>query len=160
MDEMKEQQKQDIQYEGEKMKAAMQESLSGNTESAKEHVRSAAEYAKDRGKDYLDQGKEIIADEMYHMSSALHQASQKLAEQNDFATGWVDNIANQVDNAAHYLSDSNPDRIIHDTTDFVRRHPALTAGALFAAGVAVSRFVKAGFDREEERRERISPESP
>lgn len=132
------------EYIAEKGKAAVNEAVSGNPEAAKAQLHRGAEELQNRGKGYADQQKHLIADEVNHFGSALHQASKRLDEERDTNAGWVSDVADRVDRFANYVENSSTDKILHDSADYARNHPVLTAGALMAAGMAVSRFLKSG----------------
>jgi len=142
----------DTQYAAEKSKAAMKEAISGNPEEARAHMKEGVEQFQHKGKDFAEQQKHFFADELNHFGEALHRASADLEKHKDTNASWVEDVAGRLDQFANYIDHNPTDKIMNDSADFARHHPYLTAGALVAAGVAVSRFLRSGTDRDRDNR--------
>ncbi len=87
--------------------------------------------------------KDKAADRIGAVSVALKTASQRLREQNQEAFAqYADKIAAQIDDLSGYLQTNEPDQIINEAEDFIRRRPGFVIGGAFAAGFFMARFLK------------------
>ncbi len=89
-------------------------------------------------------GRDRTAQEFTRLSSALHEAANKLHENNDYFADFVDTIADKVDSASNYIKNKEPGDLINSVQDFTRKNPYFTIGGMFVAGLAASRFLKSG----------------
>jgi hypothetical protein len=108
---------------------------------------------RDRGERLSRSGTNATAQEFGRISNALHVAADKLHEHNDYFAGLVDNLAERSESASKFLTDRQPQEIFDAVQDFSRRNPYLTVGGMFAAGLALSRFLKAGRNNEPQSQE-------
>ena len=100
----------------------------------------------DRGNRFARSGRDVAAQEFGNIGNALHAAADRLSEQNDVLASWVGKAADSLDSAKNFLNEREPQDLMHDIQDFSKRNPYLTVGGMFAAGLALSRFFKAGSD--------------
>lgn len=89
-------------------------------------------------------GRDHTVQEFTRLGSALHTAAGKLHESNDYFAGFMDMVADNVDNVSHFIQEREPGDIVNSVQTFARRNPYFTIGGMFIAGLAVSRFLKAG----------------
>lgn len=87
--------------------------------------------------------KDKVADGISSLSVALETASQRLREQNqeNFAQ-YTDKAASRVLDFSGYLQTSDPEEIISQAEDYIRRRPAWMIGGALAAGFLMARFLK------------------
>lgn len=105
---------------------------------------------RNRAENMTRSGRDATAKEFNRLGTALHAAADKLNENNDYFAGFIDNLANKIDDFSGVISDREPKNIINSVQDFAKRNPAFTMGGLFVAGLAVSRFFKAGTEYNDE----------
>lgn len=98
-------------------------------------------------------GRDFTTHEFNRLGSALHAAADKLHENNDYFAGFMDTIANKVDDVSHYIENREPKEILNTVQDFAKRNPYFTIGGMFVAGLAASRFLKTGASNEPVSRE-------
>jgi hypothetical protein len=108
-----------------------------------------AEQLKARGKDQLEAGKKTAAEGVEQLAEALEEATESLqqGEQQSLA-GYVHKLAGSVRSLAATLHDSSLDELLGETQELARRNPTLFFFGSVAAGIAVSRFIKASGERE------------
>lgn len=83
------------------------------------------------------------ATEFGRLGSAFHAAADKLQENNDYLAGFMDNLADKLDNVSNYIKERDSNDLLHNLEDFAQKNPYLTIGGMFVAGMAVSRLLKA-----------------
>jgi hypothetical protein len=111
---------------------------------ARDAARDAAETTKTRAEEMAETQKERAAEKIEGYGSAVHRAADKLREEEDENIAhYADVIAGEFDRAAGYLRQRDLRSLMHDIEDGIRRRPEVALGALFIAGIALARFVKA-----------------
>jgi|GEM_PF-2447014 ElaB/YqjD/DUF883 family membrane-anchored ribosome-binding protein len=88
-------------------------------------------------------GMNSTATEFSRLSSAFHAAADKLQENNDYFAGFIDNLADKLDNVSNYIKERESKDLLHDLQNFAQKNPYLTIGGMFVTGMAVSRLLKA-----------------
>jgi hypothetical protein len=89
-------------------------------------------------------GRDTTINEFDRISSALHTAADRLHGDKAYFAGFFDTLADSADRASHFLKEHEPGEIMDNVKDFSRHNPYLAAGGMFVAGLALSRFFKAG----------------
>ncbi len=97
----------------------------------------------------LDDRRGAIADQVGTQAESIRKVADALRTDGpQSAADLADGVAKYFENFSSYLSDRDPNALIHDLEDFSRKQPwAVAAGAL-VAGFAVSRVLKtSSFER-------------
>jgi ElaB/YqjD/DUF883 family membrane-anchored ribosome-binding protein len=102
------------------------------------------EELRNQGDLFVNKGKEFASRELDKWGAAVHDASQKLHENNDYLAQFADNLADRLNSASSYIKEENADDLIRSADEFAHRHPALTIGGLLATGFVATRFLKIG----------------
>jgi hypothetical protein len=126
------------------LKDVAKQQLHEATEGVKEQAHEAIETAKQTGKDLFDSQKGRLVEKLGGYCSALGAAREsfdrddlkRLAEPADRAIDAMQRLQ-------QYLRNSNGERIFRDAGQLARRRPEWVFGALFVAGLACGRFLKA-----------------
>jgi uncharacterized protein YjbJ (UPF0337 family) len=126
----------------------------GAREQAQDKAQQVAGQARDQAQQAAGQAKSMIRTEIDNRSrtagrqvseqaSDLRTISEQLRSQGkEGPAKLADRIAERVDSAGRYLTESDGERILRDVEDFGRRNPwAVMAGGL-ALGLVASRFLK------------------
>ena len=138
--EAKEHLKQDARSAVDEAKRAGREAW----DEARHAARDAAEQTKTRTQELAEGQKTRAAEKIEGYGSAVHRAAEKLRDENDENLAhYADVVANEFDRAAGYLRQRDLRSLMHDIEDGIRRRPEIALGALFIAGLAIARFVKA-----------------
>lgn len=107
----------------------------------------AAEQAaamKHRAVEQIDSQKNGLACRICDVSGALKRAAEDLDQHEDHQlAAQARRIAEGIEGVGSHLRDSQVTDLLEDAENFVRRHPTLTLGGLFVAGLTVARFLKA-----------------
>jgi uncharacterized protein YjbJ (UPF0337 family) len=111
---------------------------------AQEKAGQAAEQAKGQLRTQLDQRSTQAGEQVTSTASDIRSVGQQLREQGkDQPAKIAEQAADRVEQVGSYLTESDPDRLLHDLEDFARRQPwAVVAGGI-ALGFAASRVLKA-----------------
>ncbi len=118
-------------------------SSDSTAESLRAASRKAVAQLKDRARQLADQRRVDVAEKIDGYSSSLHQTAQKL-EQRDANLAWLAHqAADRVERAADYIRERDVMELRDDAEDFIRDHPVLVFGALFAGGVIAANLFKA-----------------
>jgi uncharacterized protein YjbJ (UPF0337 family) len=111
---------------------------------AQEKAGQAAEQAKGQLRTQLEQRSTQAGEQVTSTASDIRSVGQQLREQGkDQPAKIAEQAADRVEKVGSYLTESDPDRLLHDLEDFARRQPwAVVAGGI-ALGFAASRVLKA-----------------
>jgi hypothetical protein len=102
------------------------------------------EHAKEAITAELKQRKEKTASEIESVAVALHEKAQQIQDEHGPGSHrMVERAAEQIDRLANYLKDADPEDLLREVDRFARREPVLFLGGAFAAGLLLSRFIKA-----------------
>ena len=116
-------------------------------------VREAAQNAVDQSKSFLskqvDERSTQLGQQIETVAQVLRRVGEHLREggAGGPAAGYVDQGVDLIERLAHYLEDSDGERLIADAENYVRRQPWALAGAALVLGFAASRFLKASSAR-------------
>lgn len=118
---------------------------------AKEQTKNVANQAKDQVNQVVSERKEQTAQRLGSFAHALHEAANKLDEEDAGGLGrYAHQAADQVDRLSNYLRNQDVSAFMRDTETFARRHPDVFLGTTFLAGLLVARFFKASTDRRDD----------
>jgi hypothetical protein len=111
---------------------------------AQEKVGEAAEQAKGQLRTQLDQRSTQAGEQVTGTASDIRSVADQLRQQGkDQPAKLAEQAADRAERLGSYLTESDPDRLLHDIEDLARRQPwAVVAGGLFL-GFAASRVLKA-----------------
>jgi hypothetical protein len=91
----------------------------------------------------LSMGMSRAGESLGEVAQAVRKTGDKLRDQQPQLAGVADTAADQVDQLASRLRDSDPNELIGDVESFARRQPALFLGGAVLLGMAAARFLKA-----------------
>ncbi len=104
----------------------------------------AAEEARRHGEEAIHEQKSKVSEHVSRYSSVVRGVAEKFREEeNAQIAGYADQMADQLDRLAGYLSWRDINGLLDDTQDMARRRPDFFYGGMFVAGLALSRFLKA-----------------
>jgi hypothetical protein len=126
-----------------------QQSSSRDADKLKDKAAQATEEIKARGKDKLETGKKTAAKGIEQVAGVLDEATESLerSEQQSLA-GYAQELAGSIRSFASNLRDRSVDDLIGETQTLARRNPTLFFFGSVAVGIALSRFLKASAERE------------
>jgi hypothetical protein len=91
----------------------------------------------------LERGSEALANVSKLVGDTASGLDERLgAEYGDYAR----KAATAIDDVANSLASKNPDELIEDTRNFVRKSPGVALAGAAIVGFALARLVKSGFD--------------
>lgn len=91
----------------------------------------------------LEKGSEALANVSKLVGDTAEGIEERLgAEYGDYAR----KAATAIDDIANKLASKNPDELIDDTRDFVRKSPGVALAGAAIVGFALARLVKSGLD--------------
>jgi hypothetical protein len=123
---------------------ALQEQLGSAAQSVRAATTDAAHRAKEGAQSFIARQKDMAAAEISHLGEAVQRAAEKLHEEEDHnIASYAEAAATRARSAAEYLQQHEVHDLLADMQSIARRHPAVVCGGMFAAGVAVARFLKA-----------------
>ena len=128
--------------------------------SAKAVREQTAETAGELKRAMRDEAERVVSAQKQRAAKRIHTVGWAVqkgagllhAGKADAVAGYVDLAAQAADQASNYLEANDLARIADDLAKLARRYPAVAAGGLFLAGVALGRFIKAGEAAERPRR--------
>lgn len=127
----------------------VRQQASGVADQARRAALDAGERIRHQGRDLASRQLGWAAEELHHVSEAVHEAAGKLrAERDEHVAQYADVVGEQIDRVAQYLRNADPIDMIGGARDFARRRPEVFYGGMFVAGLAVARFLKASSRRE------------
>lgn len=138
------------------------EHASSMAETAQNRTQRALESAKHSAKQSMRRRKGELARKIHTMGSSLEETAKAMRAEDLGATALArstENAALRIHEVAEYLEENDLPAISEDARGLIRRHPAVSFGALFAAGLIAGRFLKAtqpGASAEES----VSPAEP
>jgi hypothetical protein len=99
---------------------------------------------KHEGEEFLSERKSLVAEQLANISSAIRRAADKLHDtDSEFIATYVDRAADKVDDVGHYIEQNDLRDVVEDAGVVARQQPLLFGGAMFLAGLATARFLKA-----------------
>lgn len=119
------------------------ESASRAAGHAREAVTDASRRMRDQGTSAIAAQKDRAAEELSHVSRAIHRAADTLHEEGDHnIADYAEMAAAKIDDATHYIRDRDLGGLVDDAEAATRSRPELVYGGMFIAGLALSRFLK------------------
>lgn len=124
-------------------------------EGVMDKVRSGGEklsgQAAEKARGLVGQGLERSAEALSSVSRLIGDTANGLDERlgPDYGN-YARRAAGAIESTANNLASKNPDELIDDTRDFVRRSPAVALAGAAIVGFAVARLVKSGLSRGDE----------
>ncbi|MFP4014387.1 MAG: hypothetical protein ACLFVQ_09905 [Chitinispirillaceae bacterium] len=115
-----------------------------NTSSAKAYAEDIRENAQAKTEELAHSGKDVAVKEMGNIGNALHSATDKLHEENDFLADFADVVVGKFDQMGEYMKNHSSREMVTDLNEYSKKNPYVAVGGLFLAGLALSRFIKAG----------------
>jgi ElaB/YqjD/DUF883 family membrane-anchored ribosome-binding protein len=120
---------------------------SGSSGSIKDKVREGSQkltgQAADKGRDYVNQGLERSSDALSNVSRLVGETASGLDERLGSEYGdYARRAADAIDSTAQKLRSKDPDELIDDTRDFVRKSPGVALAGAAIVGFALARLVK------------------
>ncbi len=125
-----------------------------------ERVRSGGEklsgQAADKARGVVGQGLERSAEALSNVSRMIGDTATGIDERLGAEYGdYARRAAEAIEGAANSLASKDPDELIDDTRDFVRRSPGVALAGAAILGFAVARLIKTGLtsgdDRDDDR---------
>jgi len=96
------------------------------------------------GQQVCRQQQQRIAGELERFGNSIEATAQKLESQEDARLAEYARAASQkLSSAANYMREKEAGALLRDAQAIARRRPELVIGGMFAAGVALARFLKA-----------------
>jgi hypothetical protein len=107
-------------------------------------VQAVEQTVKEEGEHLYEKQKDKIISRVGGIGKATRQVAHALhAVKADGLAEYVDSAAEGVEDASHYLEESDLRQVLGDAGDLAREHQALAIGGLFVVGFALSRFLRA-----------------
>ena len=110
--------------------------------------------AADKARGFVGQGLERGAEALGNVSKLVGDTATGLDERLGEEYGeYARKAASAIENAANSLASKDPDELIDDTREFVRRSPGVALAGAAIVGFALARLVKSGLDSGRGRRD-------
>ncbi len=128
----------------EEEKARSREQASEAVEATGEQVRQSGEQAGKQALDALNERKDRLARSIDDFGEALDSAVEHLRrQQHGQLADYAQRLSGGIHDASRAVRERSSRQLWQDTSEFARRRPEVAVGAMFAAGLALSRFFKA-----------------
>jgi ElaB/YqjD/DUF883 family membrane-anchored ribosome-binding protein len=117
---------------------------------AKETAGQAYEVVTDKAATKLEEQKSTLTGGLSTVADSIRQAGDKLGSPEnksgltETAAKYTDTAAEKIEQAARYFEQRDVKQMVRDVENYAKRNPAVFIGAAFAAGMLLSRFLKAG----------------
>ena len=113
--------------------------------------------ARTRARSAFEHQQHRVADSIGSVAQALHQAADKLNEQNeDVVARYTDTAAQRIEQFADSLRNRNLDDLVGQAEQFARRQPEVFLGTAVATGFLIARFLRTSGSRASQRRSNLS----
>jgi hypothetical protein len=110
-----------------------------------------SEQAAGKARDFLGQGIERSAEAIANVGKLVGDTASGLDDRLGEEYGdYARRAAEALENTANRLASKDPDELIDDTRNFVRKSPAIALAGAAIAGFALARLVKSGFSSADE----------
>ena len=104
--------------------------------------------ARDKARELVGQGLERSGEALANVSKLVGDTATSLDDRLGEEYGeYARRAASAIEDAANRIASKNPDELIDDTRDFVRKSPGVALAGAAVVGFALVRLVKAGLDR-------------
>lgn len=129
-----------------------------------EKVRSGSdklsEQAADKARGFVGQGIERSAEALANVSKLVGDTASGLDERLGEEYGdYARRAAETLENTANRLASKDPDELIDDTREFIRKSPGVALAGAAIVGFALARLVKSGLSRDDDDDDRGSRSS-
>jgi hypothetical protein len=105
--------------------------------------------AADKARELVGQGLERGGEALANVSKLIGDTASSLDDRLGEEYGeYARRAAGAIEDAANRISAKNPDELIDDTREFVRKSPGVALAGAAIIGFALVRLVKAGLDRD------------
>ena len=106
--------------------------------------------AADKARELVGQGLERGGEALANVSKLVGDTAASLDDRLGEEYGeYARRAASAIEDAANRVAAKNPDELIDDTREFVRKSPGVALAGAAVIGFALVRLVKAGLDRDE-----------
>ena len=106
--------------------------------------------AADKARDLVGQGLERSGEALANVSKLVGDTAASLDDRLGEEYGeYARRAASAIEDAANRIASKNPDELIDDTRDFVRKSPGVALAGAAIIGFALVRLVKAGLDQDQ-----------
>lgn len=128
---------------------------SGGSGALMDRVRSGGEklsvQAADKARGLLGQGLERSAEALANVGKLVGETADGLDERLGEEYGdYARRAAGAIDNAANNLASKDPDELVDDTREFIRKSPGVALAGAAIAGFAIARLIKSGLSRDDD----------
>lgn len=108
--------------------------------------------AADKARDLLSQGIERSAEALASFGKLIGDTAPGIDERLGEEYGeYARRAADTIENAANSLAAKDPDELIDDTREFIRKSPAVALAGAAIVGFALARLIKSGLSSSGER---------
>ena len=126
----------------------------GGASALLDRVRSGGEklssQAADKARGLVGQGLERSAEALANVGKLVGETADGLEERLGEEYGdYARRAAGAIEDAANNLAAKDPDELIDDTREFIRRSPGVALAGAAIAGFAIARLIKSGLTRDE-----------
>ena len=105
--------------------------------------------AADKARELVGQGLERGGEALANVSKLIGDTASSLDDRLGEEYGeYARRAASAIEDAANRVAAKNPDELIDDTREFVRKSPGVALAGAAVIGFALVRLVKAGLDRD------------
>lgn len=119
----------------------------------KEGGDSVAREAAGKARGFVGQGLERSSEAIANVSKLVGDTADGIDERLGAEYGdYARQAASYLSDTAQSLAAKDPDELIDDTRDFVRRSPGIALAGAAIFGFAIARLIQSGLDAERERR--------
>jgi hypothetical protein len=106
--------------------------------------------AADKARGLVGQGLERSAEALANVGKLVGETAEGLDERlgEDYGN-YARRAAGAIDNAASNLASKDPDELVDDTREFIRKSPGMALAGAAIAGFAIARLIKSGLASDE-----------
>jgi len=127
----------------------------GGTGALLDKVRSGGEklssQAADAARGLVGQGLERSAEALANVGRLVGETADGLEERLGEEYGdYARRAAGAIEDAANRLAAKDPDELVDDTREFIRKSPAVALAGAAIAGFAIARLIKSGLSRDDD----------
>ena len=110
-----------------------------------------SEQAAGKARDFVGQGIDRSAEAIANVGKLVGDTAAGLDDRlgEDYGN-YARRAAEALENTANKLASKNPDELIDDTREFIRKSPGVALAGAAIVGFALARLVKSGLSRDEE----------
>ncbi len=106
--------------------------------------------AADKARGLVGQGLERSAEALANVGKMVGDTADGIEERlgEDYGN-YARRAAGAIENAANNLASKDPDELVDDTRDFIRKSPGVALAGAAIAGFAIARLIKSGLSADE-----------